>query len=226
MTPMSTSVDYTTPGLRSPGIVLDDFRAIFMPIPKVGSTSVMTGLADVLGFQGDVHADVEWPRVHHETIWSRYRDWFIFAFVRNPWDRLLSCYLSKLHPDKMDDPVLRNGVEPEFWKYGDTFHAEMSFEDFVRATAAIPDEEADIHFGSQYRHVTDPDGNVVVDFLGRFESLADDFKHVCEKIGLPASLPHLLKTEHDHYRAHYSPEMRRLVQDRWARDAELFGYRF
>ena len=213
-------------GVRPAGILLADSHAIYIPIPKVANTSVKAALAGVLGLRGDVHWEIQWPWVEPGTIASRYPDWFVFAFVRNPWDRLLSCYLSKIHPQRMDDPLLRDGVEPELWKYGGLFHGKMSFADFVRATAAIPDKEADIHFGSQYLYVADASGKVFVDFLGRFECLADDFAHVCERIGLSARLPHLLRTEHAHYRAYYTPQTECLVSERWARDVDLFGYCF
>ncbi|MBT4500436.1 MAG: sulfotransferase family 2 domain-containing protein [Gemmatimonadetes bacterium] len=213
-------------GVRPAGILLADLCAIYIPIPKVANTSVKAALADALGLRGDVHWEIQWPWVEPETIWSHYADWFVFTFVRNPWDRLLSCYLSKIHPDRMDDPLLRNGVEPEFWKYGSVFHGKMSFTDFVRATAAIPDEEADIHFGSQYLYVTDPSGGVFVDFLGRFESLDSNFEHVCERIGLPGRLPHLLQTQHGHYSSYYTPETEGLVRERWVRDIDLFAYSF
>jgi hypothetical protein len=126
----------------------------------------------------------------------------------------------------MDDPILWHGVEPEFAKYGDAFHGQMSFDEFVCTTAATPDEAADIHFASQYLHVTDAAGAVFVDSLGRFEKLAEDFSRIAERLGLPGRLPHMLKTVHEHYSSYYTPECRRLVADRWARDIELFGYLF
>lgn len=213
-------------GVRPAGILLPDFQAIYIPIPKVANTSVKTALADSLGLSGDVHWEIAWPWVEPATIQRSYADWFTFSFVRNPWDRLLSCFLSKVHPDRMDDPLLHNGVEPEFSKYADLFHGRMSFAEFVQTTVSIPDEEADIHFGSQYLYVTDPSGQLLVNFLGRFENIADDFAKVCKHIGLSAGLPHLLRTEHDHYRSYYTVQTQHLVAKRWSRDIELFGYRF
>ena len=215
-----------TRGVRPAGILLPDFQAIYVPIPKVANTSVKTALASALGLSGDVHWEIQWPWVDTGEIGGKYTDWFTFAFVRNPWDRLLSCYLSKVHPDRMDDPQLRNGVEPELWKYGGVFHGRMSFTEFVQATARIPDEEADIHLGSQHLYLTDTNDKVFVNFLGRFESISDDFAQVCSRIGLVAYLPHLLSTQHEHYRTYYTSETERIVARRWSRDIDLFGYCF
>jgi hypothetical protein len=47
------------------------------------------------------------------------------------------------------------------------------------------------------------------------------------RIGAPdVSLPHVRRSKGEDYRERYSPELRDLVGERYARDIELFGYRF
>jgi hypothetical protein len=60
----------------------------------------------------------------------------------------------------------------------DAFRAGMSFDEFVRAVAAIPDEEADDHFRSQQTFVTNACGTIAIDSVGWFETLAHDFQRV------------------------------------------------
>jgi chondroitin 4-sulfotransferase 11 len=210
-------------------IVLREWKAVYISIPKVACTSIRTALAELLGHrvERNVHFEVKFPKVAKTNIRRDFPDYFVFAFVRNPWDRLLSCFLSKIDPGGEDGGTYRKGVEFSFWKYGDTFHASMSFTDFVNAIAAIQDEYADIHFGSQYRHVTDSSGKPFVDFIGRFESLSDDLAKIAVQLGMPrVELPHLVRTEHGHYSEYYTPKTRELVRQRYDKDLKLFSYRF
>jgi hypothetical protein len=213
-------------GQRASGIVLTDLGAVYVPIPKVACTSLKTVCAGILGLHGNVHFEVAWPLVELELLRAEHPDAFVFSFVRNPWDRLLSCFRSKIVPGRQDEHY-RDGVEFNFWKYGSLFRGDMSFREFVQATASIPDEEADIHFGSQYRHVMDADGAVLVDFLGRFESLARDFRRVCDRLGITdVALAHLHRTDGATYATYYDPHTRDLVAERWARDVQTFAYSF
>lgn len=210
-------------------IVLHEWKAVYVSIPKVACTSIRTALAKLLGYkvERNVHFEVQFPSVAKTNISRDFPGYFVFAFVRNPWDRLLSCFLNKIDPSGEDHETYRKGVEFSFWKYGDTFHARMSFTDFVNAIAAIRDEDADIHFGSQYQHVTDSSGKLFVDYIGRFESLADDLAMVAVQLGMPrVELPHLVQSNHGHYSEYYTPETRELVRQRYEKDIKLFSYRF
>ena len=209
-------------------ILLYEWRAVYISIPKVASTSIRTALARMLGHKKEecVHFEVNFPKVAKKDIKLNFPDYFVFTFVRNPWDRLLSCFLDKIDPRK-DGGTYRNGVEYNFWKYGDTFHSSMSFNDFIKATCAIPDEEADIHFGSQYQHFVDSNGEMLPDFVGRFESLWDDWGMIRKKLKMPRlKLPHRKKTKHQHYSDYYTSETCELVRKRFEKDINLFKYRF
>ena len=94
---------------------------------------------------------------------GEYRDYFRFAFVRNPWDRLVSCYSNKFSDMGKGLGGPRQRAEE--------FSPDMSFAEFVEAVHATPDEEANPHFRSQHAVVCDPQGRVMADFVGRFENL-------------------------------------------------------
>jgi len=152
---------------------------------------------------------------------------FAFAFVRNPWDRLVSCYRDKIRADVDGFTFFteRPGVANCLARF-DAFYGGMSFEAFVRAVDSIPDEHADPHFRSQHTFVTNDDGEIAIDFVGRYERLADDFRHVATRLALPiTALPRLQAArEHLDSATFYTPETRRIVASRFRRDLELFGY--
>ena len=134
-----------------------------------------------------------------------YRRLFKFAFVRNPWDRLVSRYAY----------LLRNSGHPKH-----EFVTRMkNFDEYVAW---------EIQRGKmfQYTYVTGTDGNWIVDFVGYYERLHEDFARACERLGVRAELPRANTSSHRDYRSYYSPATRDLVATHFHRDIELFGYTF
>lgn len=131
---------------------------------------------------------------------------FKFAFVRNPWDWQVSVY----------HYVRQRTDHPDHARFSEF----RDFDDYL--DWRIHDQGPEL----QSEFVLDDDGELIVDFVGHFESLAEDFVTVCERVGIPAELPHINRSEHRAYREHYSPAARALVSEAYARDIELFGYDF
>jgi hypothetical protein len=72
---------------------------------------------------------------------------------------------------------------------------------------------------------SDPFGNV--DYVMRFENLADDFRTVSAKLGIPpAPLPQYNRSDREHYSKYYDAELRELIRKRFAPEIERFGYAF
>ena len=155
---------------------------------------------------------------------GRYRDYFKFAFVRNPWDRLVSCHLNKF---RENGPGLKIPDDVDV-----KLHVGMSFAEFVEAVHALPDESSNPHFRSQHT-VFCPrgDGVVLADFVGRFENLSEDFDVAMRQIGVEGEiqLPHILRNksrEGRSYHEFYDDRLRKLVHERFSDDIEIFGYSF
>ena len=80
---------------------------------------------------------------------------------------------------------------------------------------------------NQLDYITDADDRIAVDFVGRFERIAEDFPLVCKNLGLdPALLGRANSTRHARYTTFYTPATRDLVAERFQRDIEAFDYRF
>ncbi len=66
-----------------------------------------------------------------------------------------------------------------------------------------------------------------VDYIMRFETLADDFRRICAAFDIPAApLPQYNRSSRDHYSTYYDDELRALVRKRFAPEIERFGYTF
>lgn len=213
-------------------IVLHKYKTIYFPIPKVACSSLKKFCADTLNIEikgkdinEDVH-DQHFPCVKKYKINKMYKDYFKFCFVRNPWDRLVSCYMNKIFLDENDiqqtkSRFVSNKINQKKFKLG------MSFEEFINAVCSIPDEKADSHIVSQYTYVTDHEDNVLVDFIGKLENFEEDFANIHNKIGVKnVKIPHLMKSSHVDYREYYTEKTKEMVRQRYLKDIKMFGYEF
>ncbi|MCH2101531.1 MAG: sulfotransferase family protein [Planctomycetes bacterium] len=131
---------------------------------------------------------------------------FKFAFVRNPWDRLVSEYSF----------ILARKNHPR--------HAEVkALPDFL---AYLYYEKTRARGRGQAQMLSAPADRPPIDFVGRFESLRTDFSEACTRIGIDASLPHLNQTKHRDYRDFYDETSRSYVAEAWAEEIQEFGYEF
>jgi hypothetical protein len=74
--------------------------------------------------------------------------------------------------------------------------------------------------------ICDENGTLLVNFVGRYENLTQDFQKICEQIGVQASLPRLNVSKTRPYQEYYTPETIELVRRTFAPDIEMFGYEF
>jgi chondroitin 4-sulfotransferase 11 len=216
-------------------IFLKPYSAVYVDIAKVASSSLKATFAALLGLDRDTVGgnphDVEFPRPPKPSRAGErlYPGLYTFAFVRNPWDRLVSCYRDKIQGEVEDfTRFAQSGVARCLARF-DVFSATMSFEEFVNAVASIPDADADEHFRSQHTYLVNVWGEIAVDFLGRYENLEFDFRHVAKRIGLPSgiSLPRLQANPRVvSYADYYTAATRDVVATRYAHDVALFSYHF
>lgn len=203
---------------------------LFVHVPKAAGVSVTQSLVPYAYRPEDltvnrllnrvgIHANLvlgpytwRWFRLHHSAQTIRrhlpvrvYNNLFKFAFVRNPWDAVVSFFHYCLenpthHRHKV---AVRLGSFTEFIKW-----------------------RANLKPHLQANMVCDRQDRPLVDFLGRFESLEDDFNHVCRRIGIHGRLPRLNTSKHRDYRSYYNDTTAELVATHWRRDIDLFGYNF
>lgn len=142
----------------------------------------------------------------------RFQSHFKFAFVRNPWDRLVSCWHNKV----IDKPQKRI--------FGDRLEELQTFGNFVDYVAGQNLDTCNKHYRLQCRLI---DLNRV-DFLGRLEQFPEDFRFVCDKLGLPGDEPRKVNVSarQRDYRAYYTDALAEKVAALYRRDITLFGYTF
>ena len=194
-------------------------------VPKAGSGTIrMTVLRALRERAGaDLHKEALWHHVRFvapEDLAGLEPACFSFGFVRDPYARLVSCYRHKIaRPHQQGKKV-----SPIFWVYGRRFSLGMSFPDFVRAVAAIPDERAEKHFRSQTRFLY-RDGKPIVDFVGRLEHFEADWAEVCRHTRLaPVARAYNVTGAPVRLEEWYDAELLGVLNRRYAADFALLGY--
>src|SRR4029078_7326840 len=194
-------------------------RFLFVHIPKTAGNSIQSVLRDYSedqlialrkeqdGIERFGLRSTKYKIKKHSTLneyhralgEEQFRDLYKFTCVRNPWDRMVSYYFTPTQ-------------NPETWnrkKFREIISKVVSLADYLR----LDNGEGD------------PFANV--DCIIRFENLADEFRAVCDTIGIPPpALPRYNRSSRDHYSKYYDDELREFVRARFAPEIERFNYRF
>lgn len=211
-------------------ILLKEQKAIYFPVPKVACTSIKYALTDALKIKIPDRPDgihmVKFRGVNKNKL-SVYEEYFKFGFVRNPWDRLASCYFNRIKQEPITDFRYKEGVARGFIPYK-KFYTGMSFKEFVKAIATIPDNKSNPHFKSQYTFLTNKKDELIVNYIGKFETLNKDWNYICKKIGIKnCKLGHKMKSgKSRNYKQYYDEETKAIVAKRFAKDIKMFNYKF
>lgn len=180
---------------------------LWFRVPKAASSSTLFFLWDA-----GIKLDAEYA-LDCYYLPALYKSWFKFSFVRNPWDRLVSTWKSKV-------------VNSNFYEFSPEVWLKMQdFEYFVKVFVAAQDlKTCDGHLRWQSRLV--PIGDM--DFIGRQENFNQDIAWVAERLHLPKVAVQIVNAtpQRKDYAAYYSPDLKNLVGDWYADDVEMFGYEF
>ena len=107
---------------------------------------------------------------------------------------------------------------------GQRIAACSDFSDFCTKLELL---DLDAHFDEQLGYLVDYEGKLLVDFVGRFETLDRDYAKICARLGLPATkLPHYRKSAHRDYTHYYDERARDIIAARYRNDIAAFGYEF
>ena len=197
-------------------LINQDHHFIYCPIPKVACSSFkkfMVSLSDlenketILSLpQSLFHSYIS----HTLTLSSNQSckdaigmlkgsQYFKFAFVRNPWERLTSAYLNKfvspIRHKQSNLPLAKEVIE-NIYRLNDltvNYEESITFKQFVEYISVTDDQDLDGHWQPQYLFL----GDTQFDFIGRFENLEKDFAYLQQKLGLSSSLPWSNKSQVD-----------------------------
>ena len=190
----------------------DEHQALFIHIPKSAGRSLVRGLFDVKSVE---HAPADWYQRLDPDKFSRY---YKFTIVRNPWDRAVSAYT-----------YLSNGGSPassDDALWADFVQRFDSFDDFVCRWMNEENIMRNALFTPQAVFLKNLFGQIDMDYVGRFESLAADFDHIARRLGVERELPHLNQSRSAAYQDYYSDTSRDIIAQLYQEDITHFDYHF
>ena len=191
----------------------------FIHVPRTAGTSLRIFLD--LGRKGSHITALQARERDGEEAWNAA---FTFAFVRNPWDKVVSWFL---HGRKRGFPEYRGSfthwVErecPHHWEAKRLWDRRLWYEPRESASPI-----------NSLPFITDLDGKVIVDHVAMFENLLNEVACIGCIVGCEKDLErfaHHHKTRHalDGYRSYYRPHTREIVAVTFQEEIERFNYEF
>lgn len=186
-------------------------RCIFIHVPKAAGTSIRSHLGAFSKVRDHFGYDI-----YQAANPVRFEKYFKFSFVRNPWDRAVSVY-----------EYLRNGGNGKSDQaLADQVNEYRDFCEFANDMLTTEGLHLNKLLRPQFTFLVNPNGQLMVDFLGRFENLETDYQRVLDKLNLRGSIQHLNKGRPRDYRNFYDSKTAELIGRVYKLDAELFDYSF
>lgn len=187
-------------------------KTVHIHIPKWGGTSINKSF---YGCMAGGHTSLStYTKILHP---KEFKTFFKFAFVRNPWDRLVSAYYY-LKSDKCTS-------NDRIWSNRNIGHI-YSFEEFVLNWLDKNRILTYYHLIPQYLFVTHNIGLIKVDFIGFFENIKNDYESIADMLNIKNKLDKYNSGNHTDYKYYYNDKMIEKVYSLYKKDVELFEYDF
>lgn len=189
--------------------VILDKGYMFIHVPKVAGTSLSMKLYGL---------EVGHHKARNAKIISekKFNDVFSFAFVRNPYDRAVSSYSYMKQGGTKDMPVLDDTsfIQPY-----------ETFQDFVVNWLQYKDaKNCGEMFEPQVEFLCSKEGEVLVDYVGRYEMFDEDVEALFARIEVQGFPEKKNVSNRVDYRKYYNVETKEIVYNFYKEDFKKFGY--
>lgn len=182
----------------------DKHKFVWFRVAKAGTSTTKVVLRE-----NDRDMPIMADHFHFDP--KQYENYFKFAFVRNPWSRVVSCYCQKVE-----------NKNPKFARYyGECFDKGFDyFVDFIDRKNLM---KADRHIRLQTSLMPVDE----MDFIGRLENFDNDFQYVLNVLGArEKEIPKKNPSTHAHYSHYYNEKTKTIIARKYKDDIETFGYKF
>jgi hypothetical protein len=197
-----------------------ELNSIFIHIPKTAGSSMES---------------IQWNMGNgHETIYDfrnviDFSNFYKWCFVRNPWERIISAYEDC--PEVWNEASSFENFIYLLHKNKKNFYLKhLSWSQII--DIGLPRDLYRIHF-MPMNLLMKIDGQICMDFIGRFENLVNDWEIIQTKIGveklvLPKTNDRASKKnrKNSFYKEKYSQNLIDLVGELYEEDVKLFKYSF
>lgn len=203
-------------------IYIEPWNLIYYPIPKCACTSIKRCICDLIKIKIDYEDQVNKKNFldpMEEKIYCKHKkieylkkdlhvgDFKSFVIVRNPMDRIISCYINKVIEKK-------KGLQKEYYK-------TKNFDDFI--SICVDNKLPNIHINPMYTFVE----NKKIDFILKLENIHQDWARMFKNLGIKPtpSILHQNKSNIKNKHLNISKKTINSIYDFYKKDFEIFKYK-
>jgi hypothetical protein len=139
-----------------------------------------------------------------EKIGDKFQSYFKFGFVRDPWDLQASLYIFMLKLESHDQHRMIKRMS--------------NFDEYV-------DWRVNKDLKLQKTFFYDDSDNLIVDHVGKFENLQNDFDHICQRLNITAQLTHINKSREHSDLGLYTQKSIDIIEQAFYPDILAFRYK-
>lgn len=219
-----------------------EHKFVYIVTPKTASGAIRHALDPYVDNKGDTTSEDHLPawkckQYFDEQGWN-WNEYFKFTFVRHPADMLISMYMyEKKELQQIYDMKIKQPADKIRMEHLERLHApDMTFDKWLYEFLPLdmtPHEwvtgenlkEPCINVNSTWTY--NPTSKVpILDYVGKYERLEEDFNIIREKIGLPSDveLQKMNTTKHDSWETYYDSISLCIVKKYFAFDLKAFDY--
>ena len=188
-------------------------KSIFIHVPKAAGTSIARS---IYGINVGHRSLSDYAKISEREL-AKY---FTFTFVRNPWDRTVSEYnFVQQGGTKYVQPIENPIYKSHYFKDFDTF-----VNDWLPSADLC---QEDVVFAPQYWYTRLNGKDVATDYTCKVENLNDGIDYLRQRLNISMTIEKLNASQRNkNYRDYYSPQTVDIVSRIYARDIDLFDYKF
>ncbi|WP_031482100.1 sulfotransferase family 2 domain-containing protein [Maridesulfovibrio frigidus] len=196
-------------------------KLLYIKMPKTGGTSTANIFDQISNrvekeLPNRVYKDVANCVDASSPFFDEYKK---FTVVRNPYLRLASLYAHLIRSE-------------ESFHVAHVFRKKLKsfdFATFCKFVATCPDEFSEIHFKSQTSYLSTSEGLIKDLYLVRLENYENEMKVLFADVGEEIDVPHKNRSrpkKGNYLSDYYTPELIKIVNERYEEDFINFGYEF
>lgn len=207
-------------------LINDDKKFIFFHLYKCGGMSIRKYISDNTESTYEIQSGHSLPidmkrQFEHDGYPNKFDEYFKFSFVRNPFDWMVSVLF---YAKRYSNHFMHNDVQ------------NMDMERFIPYYMDFRNKnlQQQIEMFGSNRVVTIKDylfhnEKIMVDYLGKVENIEKDLKKICKTIGIESDEIPLENTNPKRskdYRQYYNETSKKMIEDNFGWELDIFKYTF